>query len=86
METAMTHHRAPQGSHRALAERAGRVALLLAAIVTAAAAPASELLAPGLYQVTTETVMPHLEENLRYAITHEERCLTERTSPRNSPS
>ena len=43
--------------------------------VTGAAATGSDLLAPRLYRVTTETVMPHLEENLRYAITHEERCL-----------
>jgi hypothetical protein len=30
-----------------------------------------------IYQITTETGMPHLEENLRYATTHEEQCLTE---------
>jgi hypothetical protein len=30
-----------------------------------------------LYDITTETGMPHLEENLRYAITREERCLSE---------
>lgn len=28
------------------------------------------------YMLTTEISMPHLEENLRYAITHETRCLT----------
>jgi hypothetical protein len=28
-----------------------------------------------LYDVTTETLMPHLEENLRYTTTHERRCL-----------
>jgi hypothetical protein len=28
-----------------------------------------------LYEVTTETVMPHLEENLRYTTRHETRCL-----------
>jgi hypothetical protein len=28
-----------------------------------------------LYEVTTALDMPHLEENLRYAITHEQRCL-----------
>jgi hypothetical protein len=28
-----------------------------------------------LYEVTIETGMPHLEENLRYTITREERCL-----------
>jgi hypothetical protein len=30
---------------------------------------------PVLYEVTTETGMPHLEENLRYTTTHEQRCL-----------
>jgi alkylated DNA repair protein (DNA oxidative demethylase) len=30
----------------------------------------------ALYEVTTELGMPHLEENLRYSITHEKRCLT----------
>jgi hypothetical protein len=36
---------------------------------------AAELMPPGLYNVTTETGMPHLEENLRYSTTHETRCL-----------
>jgi hypothetical protein len=31
---------------------------------------------PGLYEVTTETTMPNLEENLRYTTTHERRCLS----------
>jgi hypothetical protein len=39
-------------------------------------APAAEMLPPRLYQVTTETGMPHLEDNLRYATTRERRCLT----------
>jgi hypothetical protein len=34
------------------------------------------LLAAHLYDVTVETGMPHLEENLRYATTRTERCLT----------
>jgi len=37
------------------------------------------ILAARLYDVTTETGMPHLEENLRYATTHERRCLTEQS-------
>jgi hypothetical protein len=41
----------------------------------ACTASALEAMPPGLYELTTETAMPHLEENLRYAITHEERCL-----------
>jgi hypothetical protein len=30
---------------------------------------------PGLYEVTTETGMPHLEENLRYATRVDRRCM-----------
>jgi len=30
---------------------------------------------PMLYDLTIETGMPHLEENLRYATRHERRCL-----------
>jgi hypothetical protein len=30
---------------------------------------------PGLYELTAETVLPHLEENLRYATTHSRECL-----------
>jgi hypothetical protein len=30
---------------------------------------------PGLYEITVRTVMPNLEENLRYATTREQRCL-----------
>lgn len=31
-----------------------------------------------LYEMTTETGMPHLEENLRYAVVRERRCLDRR--------
>lgn len=40
-----------------------------------ASAHASEPMPVRLYDVTTETGMPHLEENLRYATRHERRCL-----------
>ena len=30
---------------------------------------------PGLYEVTTETLLPHLEEALRYATTRQRQCL-----------
>jgi hypothetical protein len=30
---------------------------------------------PGLYEVTAETLLPHLEENLRYATTRTRQCL-----------
>lgn len=41
------------------------------------AAPGAEPAAPGggLYELTTETLLPHLEENLRYATTRERLCL-----------
>jgi hypothetical protein len=45
----------------------------------------AEPLPPRLYDVTTETGMPHLEENLRYSITHEKRCLTEEDFSRVFP-
>jgi len=41
-------------------------------------ARAAEPMPPKLYQVTTETGMPHLEENLRYATTQGKRCLGQR--------
>ena len=49
---------------------------LALSVVTCLQARASEFFVPGAYMITTETGMPHLEENLRYAITHENRCLT----------
>ena len=36
---------------------------------------AVEIAPPRLYEVTTETGMPNLEENLRYAVVMEKRCL-----------
>lgn len=36
---------------------------------------ATESMPTRLYEVTTETVMPHLEENLRYSNTHGKQCL-----------
>ena len=37
---------------------------------------AAEMFPARLYDVTTETGMPHLEENLRYTVTREKHCLT----------
>ena len=37
--------------------------------------PAAQTFAPRLYDVTTETGLPHLEENLRYATTRSTLCL-----------
>lgn len=31
--------------------------------------------APGLYEITAQTLMPHLEESLRYATTRARQCL-----------
>jgi len=31
---------------------------------------------PGVYEITTETLLPHLEENLRYATTRSNQCLS----------
>ena len=41
----------------------------------ASCVPASDTAPARLYDVTTETGMPHLEENLRYTVTRDERCL-----------
>jgi hypothetical protein len=49
--------------------------LTLIGALSAASIPAAETLPARLYDVVTETSMPHLEENLRYAITRENRCL-----------
>jgi len=56
--------------------RHSRAALaIVGACLSAAAGAAGEAVAPGVYEITVETVMPHLEENLRYATTRERRCL-----------
>jgi hypothetical protein len=49
----------------------------LATLCTAGGLPAAEPLPRQRYALTIETGMPHLEENLRYAIRRESRCLTE---------
>jgi hypothetical protein len=54
---------------------------LLASLSPAAASVPSE----QLYEVTTETGMPHLEENLRYTTTHERRCLAPGSLPGTFP-
>jgi hypothetical protein len=54
-------------------------AYLLSSVMSAVAwpeTPAAQGITPTLYELTTETGMPHLEENLRYATTHERRCVT----------
>lgn len=52
---------------------------LLSSVMSAVAWPQSPVApetVPTFYEVTTEIGMPHLEENLRYATTHEHRCVT----------
>jgi hypothetical protein len=51
--------------------------LTLVSAFAAASIPASETAPARLYEVITETGMPHLDENLRYAVTRENRCLTD---------
>ena len=46
-------------------------------LLIASSAWAAETSPPHLYEIITETAMPHLEENLRYATTREQRCLEE---------
>ncbi|MGH8771322.1 MAG: DUF3617 domain-containing protein [Burkholderiales bacterium] len=70
--------------------RSSLCALLTSALLTSAAlicpqARASEAMPPKLYEVTTETGMPHLEDNLRYADTREKRCLSQEDLPTAFP-
>ncbi len=60
------------GAAAVLLAAAASVALADGAAHRAAPTPSSM---PRLYDVTTETGMPHLEENLRYAIVRQRRCL-----------
>jgi hypothetical protein len=52
-----------------------RFYLLIPALLTLQAQSA-ELLPARLYDVTIETGMPHLEENLRYTTTHQRSCIS----------
>ena len=58
---------------------------LLAAASLASHAAASVALPPGEYELTTETVLPHLEEALRYATTRTRECLREPEATRMFP-
>lgn len=53
----------------------GPLHVLLSIALIVSNACAAEAPRPQLYAITTETAMPHLEENLRYATTRERRCL-----------
>ena len=51
------------------------VCCALAAAAAALGAESTFTVRPGVYRITTETVLPHLEESLRYATTLTEPCL-----------
>lgn len=51
--------------------------VLVSAVLISPSALATEAPPPQLYEIVTEISMPHLEENLRYATTREQRCLEE---------
>ena len=59
-----------------VAARSVSCTLSLISAFTCVSSHASETMPAGLYEVITQTGMPHLEENLRYAVTRENRCLT----------
>jgi hypothetical protein len=48
---------------------------IAASLLCSAACATSYAGVPGVYEITARTVMPHLEENLRYATTREQRCV-----------
>ena len=50
--------------------------MLLPAVFLTLHVRAAEFLPPRLYEVTIETGMPHLEENLRYTTTHQRSCIS----------
>lgn len=52
-----------------------RLYVLILTVLIRSSAGAGETMSPQLYEIITETAMPHLEENLRYATTREQRCL-----------
>lgn len=59
--------------------------MLISAVLLGSIAWAAEKMPPRLYEITAETVMPHLEENLRYANAREERCLAHQELPSAFP-
>ena len=59
------------------ADRMGVRSLWVFCVLIPSSAGVAETMSPQLYEIITETFMPHLEENLRYATTREQRCLEE---------
>jgi hypothetical protein len=50
--------------------------LIIPAFLLSHHVQASELFPTRLYEITIETGMPHLEENLRYTTTHQRHCIS----------
>jgi hypothetical protein len=50
--------------------------LILPSVVLLGVLATPQTVPPRFYELTTETVMPHLEESLRYATTREKSCLS----------
>jgi hypothetical protein len=61
----------PANTRKAWSRGSPLIALALIPVL----ARGSETFPAKVYDVTTETGMPHLEENLRYTITHQRHCL-----------
>lgn len=59
--------------------------LALMSPLLASSVSAQVPITPGEYDVTAETVLPHLEEALRYATTHTRECLCEPDATRLFP-
>jgi hypothetical protein len=67
-------------------EKARLVNVLSVLTLLCTSAGATDIAGAQIYQVQTELGMPHLEENLRYATTHERRCLTQEQLERLFPA
>jgi len=64
--------------HRAQLGHARLLRCLRAALGMSGHAAEPVVIPPGEYDLTTQTVLPHLEEALRYATTRARQCLGER--------
>lgn len=61
------------------------VALLVVTLAAYSLVWAEELIQRGTYEVTVQTSMPNLEENLRYTTTRETRCFAQQDLPQAFP-
>lgn len=58
-----------------LSRRQRTVRSIVLSLLSTPAWASDEVLPPGSYEITAQTAMPHLEENLRYAMSRERLCL-----------